>query len=180
MLKSLNHIVTALENESFWQGQQQFQLIRDCWAEVVGEDRAQQTRPHSLSRNILYVATSSSVWTQELSLNCRSILKQINARLSTPIDNIRFSTTWWYQHQTLPQTEESEHPSLVAEVEVSSPADLPIEQPTPQTTFEQWAAKLQARSQHLPLCPQCHCPTPLGELKRWQVCGLCATKQWQG
>ncbi|MEQ8386269.1 MAG: DciA family protein [Coleofasciculus sp. A1-SPW-01] len=180
MLKSLNHIVEALDNQPFWQGQKQFQQIRDCWADVVGADRAQQTRPHSLSRSILYVATSSSVWSQDLSLNCRSILKQLNARLSTPIETIRFSPGWWYQEQTLPQTEESEHPSLVDEPEVSSSADPPVEQPTPQTAFEQWAAKIKARSQNLPLCPQCHCPTPPGELKRWHVCGLCATKQWQG
>ncbi|NEP50291.1 MAG: DUF721 domain-containing protein, partial [Moorea sp. SIO3C2] len=33
--------------------------------------------------------------------------------------------------------------------------------------------------QNLPLCPQCKCPTPPGELQRWDVCGLCAIKQWQ-
>lgn len=180
MLKSFNHIVETLDNQPFLQGQRQFQQICDCWADVVGPDKAQQTRPHSLSRNILYVATSSPVWSQDLSLNCRSILKQLNARLSTPIENIRFSPGWWYQQQSLPETEDSEHPSLVNEPEGVSTPDTPVEPSTPQTEYAQWAAKIQARSQNLPLCPQCHCPTPSGELKRWHVCGLCATKQWQG
>lgn len=49
-----------------------------------------------------------------------------------------------------------------------------------QGTFERWAQGVQAQSQGLPLCPQCGCPTPPGELDRWSVCALCAAKQWTG
>ena len=49
-----------------------------------------------------------------------------------------------------------------------------------QGTFERWAQRVQAQSLGLPLCPQCGCPTPPGELERWSVCALCAPKQWSG
>ncbi|WP_254567846.1 DUF721 domain-containing protein [Oscillatoria sp. HE19RPO] len=49
-----------------------------------------------------------------------------------------------------------------------------------QGTFQRWAQGVQARSQGLPLCPHCGCPTPPGELDRWSVCALCAAKQWSG
>jgi predicted nucleic acid-binding Zn ribbon protein len=38
---------------------------------------------------------------------------------------------------------------------------------------------MRSRSQHLPLCPTCHCPTPEGELMRWSACALCAAKRFQ-
>ena len=50
---------------------------------------------------------------------------------------------------------------------------------TPIESFERWATQVRSRSQALPLCPKCQCPTPPGELQRWQVCGVCAAKQWQ-
>jgi predicted nucleic acid-binding Zn ribbon protein len=39
---------------------------------------------------------------------------------------------------------------------------------------------MRSRSQQLPLCPHCQCPTPAGELERWQMCSICATKHWRG
>ncbi len=68
----------------------------------------------------------------------------------------------------------------------SSPRSVPNPKPEPTSTqvtpqaalesFHGWARLVQQRSYSLPLCPQCHCPTPQGELQRWMVCALCATK----
>ncbi|NER00047.1 MAG: DUF721 domain-containing protein [Cyanothece sp. SIO2G6] len=49
---------------------------------------------------------------------------------------------------------------------------------TPTQIFHNWAVQIQARSQHLPRCPSCSSPTPIGELERWGVCSLCAAKRW--
>jgi predicted nucleic acid-binding Zn ribbon protein len=47
---------------------------------------------------------------------------------------------------------------------------------TSQAAFQKWADQIRWRSQGLPLCPQCRCPTPMGELQHWSVCALCAVK----
>lgn len=44
--------------------------------------------------------------------------------------------------------------------------------------FRQWSAQMKVRSRQLPLCPECQCPAPLGELDRWSVCAICAAKRW--
>ncbi|MBD2099924.1 DUF721 domain-containing protein [Leptolyngbya sp. FACHB-261] len=47
----------------------------------------------------------------------------------------------------------------------------------PMTAFQTWAAAMQGRSRHLPLCPSCACPTPVGELKHWSMCSVCLARQ---
>src|SRR4028118_449748 len=187
MLKSLDHIIGALENQLPLQGPQQFQRLLNCWPAIVGAAAANQTRPSSISRDVLYVATSSSVWSQELKFKRRLILKKLNSQLSSSLIDIRFSTAHWHKDfstATLGSTPQStlwqEHPSHVVETAYSSPRGQTAKREDPQLTFQHWAEAMQARSLSLPLCPQCQCPTPPGELQRWNVCGLCATKQWKG
>ncbi|MGA7933784.1 MAG: hypothetical protein WCA35_09575, partial [Kovacikia sp.] len=48
----------------------------------------------------------------------------------------------------------------------------------PKLAFQNWAQRVRSRSQNLPLCAHCSCPTPPGELERWEVCALCAAKRW--
>jgi len=183
MLKSLNHILATVENQPQWQGPQEFQRLLQVWSEVVGKAVADQTRPCSISRDVLYVAASSSVWVQELKFRRRTILKKLNAHLSTPLTDIHFSTTQWQEISAATWGPNSarlwqEHPSRVVETDSLpiSQNDLPQD---PKLAFQNWAKQMQARSQSLPLCPECQCPTPPGELDRWNVCGLCAVKQCQ-
>lgn len=181
MLRSLDHILGAVENQPQLQGPQQFQCLLKGWAEVVGATVAQQTRPYSIVGDVLCVATSSAVWSQELKFKRRQILKALNARLSSPLVDIRFSSAHWHQDATTddavtPAQLWHEHPSQVGE---AAPGGQEPKSTDPKAAFQQWAALKRARSLSFPLCPQCQCPTPLGELQRWQVCGLCAAKQWQ-
>jgi predicted nucleic acid-binding Zn ribbon protein len=183
MLKPLNHILGVIENKPQWQGPREFQHLLNIWSEVVGEAVADQTRPCSISRDVLYVATSSSVWVQELKFRRRSILKKLNARLSTLLIDLHFSTTQWQKTSTPTFGEDvaalwQEHPSRVVESSAvpTSQTDLPQDA---GSVFQNWATLVQARSLSLPPCPDCQCPTPPGELERWNVCGLCAVKPWQ-
>lgn len=182
MLRSLNHILATVENQPQWQGPQEFQRLLEVWSDVVGKAVADQTRPCSISRDVLYVAASSSVWVQELKFRRRPILKKLNVHLSTSLTDIHFSTTQWQENSAATWGPNSaklwqEHPSRVkVETSVASSDDLPQDA---SSTFQNWAKQMQVRSQSLPLCPQCQCPTPPGELKRWSVCGLCAVKKWQ-
>ncbi|HBE17434.1 MAG TPA: DUF721 domain-containing protein [Cyanobacteria bacterium UBA11149] len=201
MFESLNRILSKLENQPLWQERQELQQLLACWAEIVGTKAAQETRPFAIARDTLYVATSSSVWVQDLKLKRYQILKQLQAKLSIPFTDIYFSTAQWHQDSTDSSTTSlSQHPSYIDpkfgnsqcrdgskngdDCQNSPPIPLDAASlPTyrdPQSAFARWAQILQARSQSLPLCPQCGCPTPMGEIQRWYVCALCAAKQWQG
>ncbi|NEQ06873.1 MAG: DUF721 domain-containing protein [Moorea sp. SIO4E2] len=206
MLKSLNQILDRITNQPEWQGIQRLSSLIKCWSEIVGVNIANHTRPYAISRDILYVATSSSVWAQELKFQRRMLLKRLNARWSEPLVDIHFSPAQWHKTQVLGNgysqselTPNHRHPSTIlpmssslvceqldhTENTESSQATDKITDTTsdkthiPQAAFKRWAKMIQMRSQNLPLCPQCQCPTPPGELHRWDVCGLCATKQWQ-
>jgi predicted nucleic acid-binding Zn ribbon protein len=194
---------------------QQFQRLVKLWAEVAGASVAAQSRPISIDRGVLYVATASSAWAQDLMFKRRRLLQQLNSRLadsasaplSEPLSDIRFSPAQWQDtpvdRPALGSTQQAqswaEHPSRLPIVPQApapgsatqlvmdasnpeNPENLENSEPqvaTPIAAFEQWATQIRSRSQTLPLCPECNCPTPVGELQRWQVCGVCAAKQWQ-
>ncbi|ACK65624.1 protein of unknown function DUF721 [Rippkaea orientalis PCC 8801] len=178
---SLNHLLNALENKPEWAQYQRYQRLCQCWNQIIDSKVALHTRPLYLQRNIFWVATSSAVWAQTLSLQRYTLLKQLNHRLSCdPLGDIRFSCAQW--HDASSQGEKS--PDLPHPSEVNLPNSLrddPQIPPakTPQEAFERWRSLVQARSLFLPLCPQCHCPTPPGELQRWSICVHCAARQWQ-
>ena len=181
MFKSLNHILSKLEQQPQWEELRQFQRMVTCWQQVVGAKVAKQTRPYSISREILYVATSSSVWAQELKFKRRSILKKLNAELTLQLVDIRFSTAQWEKKQETDEVFKSQSPSLQEHpshvVETVSLSTVTLEESHP--VYQQWVKLMQMRSQQLPLCPNCQCPTPPGELQRWGICCLCAAKNWQ-
>lgn len=186
-LKSLHQLLGSLENQYKPHEQQQIQHLRQSWAEVVGPVVAAQTFPLSIQRGILRVATSSSAWAQNLVFERQRILEKLNARLLMNLIDIRFSTAQWHESKTAstaPGSEQQaqlwrEHPSRVPEVLRSPGAQAASEVADPVQVFQAWSKALRAQRRHLPLCPSCQCPTPPGELDRWQVCSLCAVKQWQ-
>jgi len=158
--------------------QKQFQLLLSSWPEVIGP-LAELTRPLALQGGILKVATATPALSQELTFKAPRILEDLNARLNSPLERIRFSAALWSSRQDAasPGAEILEHPSQIPATgeslnRISTPPS-PTEDPL--VAFQQWADSLRERSQHLPLCPQCQAPTPPGELNRWSVCALCAT-----
>jgi predicted nucleic acid-binding Zn ribbon protein len=174
--KSIDQVLGNIQRSPQWQEQVFLQLLK-CWGEVVGSPVAAQTRPLSIQRDVVWVATSSAAWAQNLTFGRKTILMKLNEKLSTSLVDIRFSTAEWKNSPptgTEPTVSASEHPSYVAD-------DLIGDRVKPNLDnalggFENWARKMQERSHHLPLCPQCQCPTPQGELERWDVCSLCFTK----
>jgi predicted nucleic acid-binding Zn ribbon protein len=184
---SLDRILDALKKQPGWEAQKQYSHLLECWQSVVPEKISQHARPLYISRQVLWVATSSAVWAQNLTMQRYSLLKKLNALLAEPLSDIRFSTAQW--HKAKPS---SESPSVDRETYSSALAKaLPIgiapqitasvseskKAKTPQEAFQRWAAIIEARSHSLPACPQCQSPTPPKELQRWTVCAYCATKQ---
>lgn len=185
-LQSLQQVLGALEAQYKPQQTQPIQQVLRCWADVVGPIAAAQTRPLSIQREILQVATSSAAWAQNLVFERQRILGKLNAHLSVVLLDIRFSTAQWVRSQPQSTPFESEqqmlwklHPSRLPEEFCPSNALLTPSGDDLTAVFQTWATILRSRSERLPLCPECRCPTPPGELERWSVCGHCAAKRWK-
>lgn len=183
--ESLNRILGALEEQAAWQ-EQPFQRLLKCWPQAVGAAVTAHTRPVSIQRGILSVATSSAAWAQTLTFERQRLLKKLNVQLPSPLVDIRFSTAQW-QHPKdsgLNATNRAttafwrEHPSCFLDATTASTTAEPLNSNNPNAVFHHWAKAMQARSHGLPLCPQCQSPTPPGELHRWAICSICAARQW--
>ncbi|MBF2074197.1 MAG: DUF721 domain-containing protein [Synechococcales cyanobacterium C42_A2020_086] len=178
--QTLHQVLNAFDHQASWKERRQFQQLLTCWAEVVGPAVAAQTRPIALQRQVLQVATASSVWAQTLAFERLRILEKLNQRVPLGLTDIRFSTAHWCSTSPPSAAAESaivwqNHPSRL-----QSPRP-PVRLPTatdPHTAFRNWAKTIRLQSQQLPLCPVCHSPTPEGELIRWSVCALCAAQQF--
>ena len=178
-LKSVNDILGVLEQQAKWQ-EQPFPRLLQCWAEVVGAKTAMYTQPVSIQRGILWVATSSAAWSQNLTFGRQALLVKLNQKLPTPLVDIRFSTAGWQSltatHKQPTMVIPHEHPSFLGDENISA-LENPPDEKNVNTVFGNWAKNIQVRSHNLPLCPQCQCPTPPGELQRWHICSPCAAKR---
>lgn len=187
-LKSVNDILSLPEIQILLH-QQPFPRLLKCWAEVVGTAIATHTQPLSIQRDVLRVATSSAAWAQNLTFERQRLLVKLNEKLPDPLVDIRFSTAGWKRPQDKTNHEKTlslrEHPSYVGDEtsvrrDGQSPtgSDRASKSENANVAFENWAKAMQARSHNLPICPQCQSPTPPGEIQRWGVCSICATKQF--
>lgn len=183
--QSLSRVLGGLEGQYNNQERRHFQQILSCWVEVVGPIVAAQTRPISFKRGVLQVATSSAAWAQNLMFERQRILNKLNAALAIQMTDIRFSPAQWQAYQ-VPVVSPGEqlqtefwrdHPSRFKDASLKQKL-LPQEPPDALTAFKQWETRMRSRTHALPLCPECCCPTPPGEIERWQVCALCAAKRW--
>ena len=179
---SLEQTLAQITNQPGWEKYQQYRQVLECWQQIVSQTIAQHTRPLYIQRQVLWVATSSSVWAQELTLQRYTLLKKLNSQLAFSLKDIRFSSSQWQQSRYLlapnTQPQRSYHPSGISiNTNQNNVNNLPLAN-DPQAVVKQWLNGIQARSSNLSLCPQCHSPTPEGELKRWSLCCHCATKKW--
>jgi predicted nucleic acid-binding Zn ribbon protein len=183
--QSLHHVLQKLEHRVPPQ-ERQLQSLMGHWPEIVGSVVAAQTRPLSIQRGVLQVATASSAWAQNLVFERQRILDKLNTQLGISLRDIRFSPAQWDTsvRSAVPGTMQQEqiwqnHPSRLKD---GSPLQQPRlasdQQDDPVRAFKRWSAVIQKRAQQLPLCPQCQSPTPQGELERWTVCSLCVAKRW--
>ncbi len=200
-LQSLPQLLNSISSQESWRGRRQFQMLVNCWPEIVGQVVATQTRPTGIQRQVLQVATSSSAWAQNLAFERHTILAKLNTKLDQlKLSDIRFSTAQWqsdYGRSSgtgLAAGAEVEnfseaailwrdHPSRVQPVGRPGSSRLGSSQSgtgsrDPQTAFRNWARAVRIQAQQLPLCPTCQSPAPTGELQRWGVCAHCAVKQF--
>ncbi|MBD2136301.1 DUF721 domain-containing protein [Anabaena sp. FACHB-1237] len=179
-LNTINDILLKLQNSPQWRDKL-FPRLLKSWSDIVGIHVASHTRPLFIQHDVLWVATSSAAWAQNLTFSRKHIVIQLNQKLSVSLNDIRFSTaSWQYSPVTETNTPPSAslHPSYLLENETLNNQQT-TKYHTAQDAFANWAKINRERSHHLPLCPQCQCPTPPGELQRWNVCSLCVTKYFK-
>ena len=87
--KSIDQVLGNIQRSPQWQAQV-FPRLLKCWVEVVGTAVAAQTRPLSVQRDVVWVATSSAAWAQNLTFGRKTILMKLNDKLSTSLVDIRF------------------------------------------------------------------------------------------
>lgn len=181
--KSINHVLDQLGDRYRLHDQQHSQRLLKAWVEAVGPVVAAQTRPLSMANEVLRVATSSAAWAQNLVFERQRILAKLNVLLSLSLTDIRFSSAQWQTHARSTfdeelQTQLWQHPSRLTDAVRAVGAPRSEHLTDPLLAFQHWKTIMRSRTQNLPFCPQCQCPTPSGELKRWALCSLCAAKQW--
>ena len=180
---SLEQTLAQITNQPGWEKYQQYRQLLECWQKIVSKEIGQQTRPLYINRQVLFVATSSSVWSQELTLQRYTLLKQLNTRLAFSLKDIRFSSSQWQQNSDrhLSPNKQDRHSLHPSHIDINTDRidtnNLPLVD-EPQAVVKHWLNVLRERSSNLSVCPQCHSPTPEGELKRWSLCCHCAAKKW--
>ncbi len=178
---SLEQLIQKLLLAPEWEKQRHYLLARDYWHKTVNAKIARHTRPLSLDRQILFIATQSAPWAQTLSLQRHQLLKKLNSQLPFTLVDLRFSTVNWQEQEIITETKMiTAHPSsIVANPSLERPENSAKIQnelqtgKTPSEALERWLTMIEARSQSLPSCPCCHTPTPIGELERWGICAYC-------
>jgi len=172
--KPLPQIIKRIEAQPQWDTLRLYRRLVDCWGQVVAPKAAQHSHPVSLARQILWVATSSSVWAQTLALQRSTLLKKLDILVPDAVKELRFSAANWRSAQktavhfgTVVKKDD-----LILEEDDSDPK-------TVQEVCQNWLEEIQAKGADLPLCPRCNCPTPVEELARWAICAFCVTREWK-
>ncbi len=184
-MDKIEQLLGLIVQKPEWESYRQFCSVVDFWQTLVGEKIANNTRPLYIVRNVLWVATSNSAWAQSLSMQRYTMLKRLNAQLSDRhLLDIRFSSAQWHQKTNLTKdaiaTEKTtnNHPSRIDLDSTQLSLDRLPKNNNPEAALQRWSQIIKRRSQHLPLCPQCHCHTPKGEIERWGLCCHCVAKKW--
>jgi predicted nucleic acid-binding Zn ribbon protein len=185
-MQEIEKLLQNLIQQPAWQNYRQFCSLVNIWQKIVGEKISNNSRPIGISRGVLWIATANSVWAQTLSMQRHVLLKKLNSQLSEPLADLRFSSAQWHQQVNSDRTtisnnrsvNKQKHPSQIEiDPDRVKPEKTPLKN-TPKEAFERWAKINKMRSQNFPLCPQCNCPTPSGEISRWNCCYLCVAQKW--
>lgn len=172
-LNPLKRILNNVIQQPEWEKYRQYNQIIECWQQICDRKILKNTKPLSIEREILQVATSSAVWAQELTLQRYSLINKLNSKLNFTIKDIRFSPASWHHK---PKQEIIEIPLQEINLQKSQGQNKP--QIDANTAVRNWLNNLNKSSQNSNTCPQCESLTPQSELSRWGVCRYCIAQKW--
>lgn len=192
---SIEQILARLEQQPGWEKYRDYRQLLKCWHNTVSRNTAQHSRPLYITRQVLWVATSSAARAQELSFQRYSLLKKLNHQLPFTLKDIRFSTSQWHQtteqdsiEQTLFSISSKQKSKINLTyskvVDKRAKSNNQESQGTlspaakAKAAAERWLETVKQNSASFPSCPKCDAPTPIGEIERWNLCYLCVAQKW--
>jgi len=191
-LTNLLPALTKIQSQPNWQDRRRFLQIISHWQDIVGASVAQQTRPTGIYRDVLQVAVANSGWSQALAFERLRILSKLQPLLlkgMEPIVDIHFSTAKWNSFK--PSDKEApesikpipellrQHPSYISPLQASPKIrQLPLPPSTALEAFQRLSSIVKTQTATMPKCPRCRCATPVGELKRWEMCSTCVRREF--
>ena len=187
---SVDQILAQLERQPGWEKFREYRQLLKCWHKTVNPNTAKHTRPLHITRQILWVATSSAARAQELSFQRYTLLKRLNKQLSFTLKDIRFSDSLWHQTTTPRDRQDSQPIFVISDRQKSQTTATPaidIEVETTNNSKSSSARAKQAARRWLKIleernpsvfCPNCKAATPKEEIKRWNLCHHCVAQKW--
>ena len=191
---SVEQILTQLEQQPGWEKFKEYRQLLKCWDSSVNQQTAKHTRPLYITRQVLWVAASSSTRAQELSFQRYALLKRLNKQLPFTLKDIRFSSSGWHQKTYEPENQAnlfkiSRQAKSQVQSTVVNPRSIYTERETKaketkadpnqaKNAARRWLKTLEQVNSSLLNCPSCEALTPRGEIERWNSCHHCIAQQW--
>lgn len=177
---SLGSILQQIIQQPAWQNYRDYCQIRDSWHELVNTQALANSKPLHIEKTTLYVATSSAVWAQELSLQSYAIARKIQTNLQIEITKVKCSPARWHSLQA-PKIATNNDEIQLQETNlrqiIEAKKNTRVKSESPQLIIRQLLEKTNVQSSKT-MCPQCDCPTTQAELARWGVCRHCIAQKW--
>ena len=189
LFNSVEQILIQLEQQPGWEKFREYRQLLQCWNDVVSQNIAKHTRPLYITRQVLWVATSSAARAQELSFQRYTLLKKLNKQLPFVLKDIRFSSSRWHQPTQQQSTEQilftlsdrhrskAKLGSTVVNQEDRQKSNPPSSS-TAKDAAKRWLKAIEQNSSRFISCPNCGSPTPTSEIERWNLCYHCIAQQW--
>lgn len=180
---SVDQILSQLERQPGWERFREYRQLLQCWNNTVNRNTAQHTRPLHISRQVLWVATSSAARAQELSFQRYTLLKRLNKQLTFDLKDIRFSSSEWHQASDRPEQNTppifniSDRHKSKATLARSPKSNSQSDSASAKQAVRQWLETLKDRNSSI-FCPSCNAPTSKEELSRWNICHHCIAQKW--
>ncbi|MGB5637221.1 MAG: DciA family protein [Waterburya sp.] len=189
-MNSVEQILAKLEQQPGWEKFTEYRQLLKCWENTVHQNTFKHTRPLHITRQVLWVATSSAARAQELSFQRYTLLKRLNKKLPFILKDIRFSSSGW--HQKTYQSENQANLFIVSSQYKSTVVDPPstitgqetensVTKSSPnkaKSAAKRWLKTLKQPNSSLLSCPGCTALTPRGEIERWNLCYHCIAQKW--
>ena len=189
---SVEQILTQLEQQPGWEKFREYRQLLKCWSNTVNSNTAKYTRPLYVSRQVLWVATSSAARAQELSFQRYTLLKRLNKQLTFTLKDIRFSDSKWHQevspHDDRPEifslSDRHKFQATPAKANIVDRLAINRDKLSTASASERakdaarsWLTTLQHNSPSL-TCSNCGAATSNQEIERWNSCYHCAAREW--
>lgn len=103
-LTPISTIIFEIQTQPGWEGVRDWGLIVRAWFAIVSPAIASHSRPKSISRGILTIATDSSSLAHQLTFGRQALCQQLNTQLLSPIKDLRFVPVGYGCHNRLSAT----------------------------------------------------------------------------